>query len=263
MSKPFLAFYGHHKGCTVWCSKILIEVGQRLGLKGDYLHVPSQFNFDLQSYMERRSLDYVSYANADIQYMGGVNHRGMHVIRDPRDTVVSGYFSHKNSHPTIGWPELVPHRERLQQMSFESGMIEEIDFSARLPTNGRNLNSFEALASWNYRDPDILELKFEDLTTAPALHFERFFSFAGVLSEGAETGPGQIDRATLRAILEQLDFQKLSSGRKPGEENVSSHYRKGQAGDWKDHFTPKVKDAFKRKHGPLLVQLGYESDENW
>lgn len=263
MSKPFLAFYGHHKGGTVWCSKILIEACRRLGLRGDYIHAPNQFKFDLQKHVEQNKLDYVCYANADAQYVQDVNHRGFHVIRDPRDTVVSGYFSHRNSHPTIGWPELTVHRDVLQGLSQEEGLIAEIDFSATLPTNGIRLNHFEALVSWPYQDQRILEIRFEDLTQQPQTHFERIFSFMGLLSDESKTAPGTLKPSELAAILDELKFEKLSKGRQPGEENVASHYRKGQAGDWKNHFTPKVKDAFKARHSPLLVRLGYEVDDNW
>ena len=39
--------------------------------------------------------------------------------------------------------------------------------------------------------------------------------------------------------------------------------RKGVAGDWKNYFTPPVKEAFKRHYGSLLVDAGYESDLDW
>lgn len=263
MSKPLLAFYGHHKGGTVWCSKVLIEVCQRLGLRGDYLHSPNQFRFDLQKHVDQNKLDYICYANADAQYLQGIDHLGFHVIRDPRDTVVSGYFSHRNSHPTIGWPELVGHRDRLQSLSKEEGLIAEIDFSATLPTNGIQLNHFEALASWPYRDKRVLELRFEDLTRHPQTHFERIFSFMGLFPNESVSGPSALSLAQLKGILEEISFEKMSKGRQPGEENPASHYRKGQAGDWKNHFTQKVSDAFKAKHGSLLVRLGYELNDNW
>lgn len=40
-------------------------------------------------------------------------------------------------------------------------------------------------------------------------------------------------------------------------------YRKGAVGDWHNHFTPRITDAFKEHAGDWLVQLGYEQDDNW
>ena len=53
------------------------------------------------------------------------------------------------------------------------------------------------------------------------------------------------------------------SGRKPGEEDVTSHERKGIAGDWRNYFTPKVTREFKQRYGSLLVATGYEKGFGW
>lgn len=52
---------------------------------------------------------------------------------------------------------------------------------------------------------------------------------------------------------------------KPGfsKESPGEMYRKGQSGDWKPYFTPKVKQWFLEATGDLLVRLGYEIDSNW
>lgn len=45
----------------------------------------------------------------------------------------------------------------------------------------------------------------------------------------------------------------------------SKTFRSGQIGGWKKHFTPEMKAAFKKAPGAnqLLIDLGYEKDENW
>jgi len=37
----------------------------------------------------------------------------------------------------------------------------------------------------------------------------------------------------------------ISGGRKPGQEDLNSHFRKGIAGDWRDQFTPRIKAIFR------------------
>ena len=44
---------------------------------------------------------------------------------------------------------------------------------------------------------------------------------------------------------------------------MTAHQRKAVAGDWRNHFTPAVKEAFKERAGHILVAAGYESDLDW
>ncbi len=57
-------------------------------------------------------------------------------------------------------------------------------------------------------------------------------------------------------------FERLSGGRKRGRE-AASFYRKGIAGDWKNVFTEQNKQEFKAAAGDLLIELGYEEDNDW
>jgi hypothetical protein len=40
-------------------------------------------------------------------------------------------------------------------------------------------------------------------------------------------------------------------------------FRKGTSGDWRSHFTPEHKEAFKEVAGALLIEMGYEKDLSW
>lgn len=40
-------------------------------------------------------------------------------------------------------------------------------------------------------------------------------------------------------------------------------FLKGKAGTWKDHFTEDHKRLFKKELGAVLIELGYEKDDNW
>jgi hypothetical protein len=48
-----------------------------------------------------------------------------------------------------------------------------------------------------------------------------------------------------------------------GQKEASMTYRKGIVGGWKEEFTPKVKEEFKKRAGQWLIELGYEEDDNW
>lgn len=47
------------------------------------------------------------------------------------------------------------------------------------------------------------------------------------------------------------------------EEDPRSFFRRGQVGDWRNHFTPDGAKWFSEKAGQALVDLGYEPDESW
>lgn len=70
----------------------------------------------------------------------------------------------------------------------------------------------------------------------------------------------QLDRAM--KIVEQLGFEKRA-GRKRGEEDKKSHFRKGVSGDWKKHFNSEHKKLFKKMYPDALVKLGYEENNDW
>jgi hypothetical protein len=43
----------------------------------------------------------------------------------------------------------------------------------------------------------------------------------------------------------------------------SRTFRSGKTGGWKEHFTGEHKKLFKEIAGDLLIQLGYEKNNNW
>src|SRR5262249_48297045 len=71
-----------------------------------------------------------------------------------------------------------------------------------------------------------------------------------------------IEEERLRSIIRANRFESLT-GRPRGQEDVTSHERKGVAGDWRNYFTDRVKRAFKARFGDLLVATGYKKGLDW
>jgi hypothetical protein len=97
------------------------------------------------------------------------------------------------------------------------------------------------------------EVRYEDLLERPHREVERLLGFLGV-----DTRESVVERCVVSA-----SFEKLSRGRERGQEDPTSFYRKGVAGDWKNHFTQEDRRVFKEEAGGLLIRLGYEEDLNW
>jgi hypothetical protein len=65
------------------------------------------------------------------------------------------------------------------------------------------------------------------------------------------------------AILEAHRFEKLTGGRSKGNADPESHLRKGEPGDWKNHFTDQVAEAFEDAYGDIVTKLGYTKSSDY
>jgi len=276
------AYYSHHKCATGWSNSILRELCFHLGLRHKTAHGAQQYGSHggLRSWVGVHRVEFLAFTNAKIEQANSLPpHRGFHVVRDPRDVLVSAYFSHKNSHPTKDWPELEEHRKALQSLSKEEGLLKEIEFSRQF---------LEPMQNWDYDQDHILEVKMEELTGDPGQKFREILSHLELLGEQGES-PGAVSKLrqygnrgfyklhheislplprrlsvedaihpdVLDAILHAHRFEKMAGGRAKGEENTKSHYRKGKPGDWQNHFTDAVERAFKNSYGDIVSKLGY------
>jgi len=185
------AYFGHHKCASTWIDTIIKEVVKEHGYeyRGFVDHETPQGHGpltdysttirrkDLAAYVAAESIDVVSCLAADNAQVKALQPlKGVHVIRDPRDIIVSGYFSHKNSHPVDHLPHMAAHRERLHSVSKDEGLLLEMEYAA---------SEMEDLSTWNYDHPDILEVKMEELTARPYKGFIEVFDFLSLLDDEA------------------------------------------------------------------------------
>lgn len=64
--------------------------------------------------------------------------------------------------------------------------------------------------------------------------------------------PEEIERQMVALIVKNM-----------GRTEFSGTFRKGGSGGWREEFTPRVKDEFKKRAGDWLIRLGYENDNDW
>lgn len=272
-----ICYFGHHRSGSSYIRAILESVATLTGHTTSSVH-----NLDELKLSEHASL--LITTNSSKEYLNTIKfNRAFHVIRDPRDVVVSSYFSHLLSHKTDIWKELTDHREQLKALSKEDGMIYEIETCRK--------QQFIDLNDWDYKDARILEIKFEDFIQDLNHSWRKVFAFLDLsFSENQSIHNEMIhfnnkvfrklnrkfpafdfnallikqtpSYQQLEKILIKNEFNRRT-GRKPGSEDINHHYRKGIIGDWQNHFTPQIKDCFKSNWGDLLIKLGYEKDLNW
>ncbi|NEP84762.1 MAG: sulfotransferase domain-containing protein [Okeania sp. SIO3B3] len=112
-------------------------------------------------------------------------------------------------------------------------------------------NQAEIQQSW-INCADILLVRYEKLIVDEQATFKAIINYCGI----------EVNRLYLWNLVHNNSFVNVT-GRKPGQEDVMAHQRKGIAGDWKNYFTDKVKQSFKEKFGDVLIETGYETDMRW
>jgi hypothetical protein len=250
-----------HKAGSQWIRKILTDkrIIEYTGLKSYQYQSYLPEKVDTRKIIERSFktpfpqktivspiyIDFENYKNIPKPD----KYKTIFVKRDPRDLVISNYFSRRYSHPLN--PRIRELRRMLEKSTnLKIGLLTMLNW---LKEDG----AFEALRSWEYAkriDENVLILSYEELIGKNnQAAFERLFSHLNF----------DIHKRVLFNILDDYAFKKMSEGRNPGNENIYSHYRKGITGDWKNYFDYEIISEFKKATSDLLTTLKYEKTNQW
>lgn len=166
------------------------------------------------------------------------------IYRDPRDLVVSHVFYATDIHEGHGMHDY--YNNQLQSMEERLNVaIEGCDIPGlELPSVWER---YEDRLGW-FEEEEVLCVRFEDL----------------ILNREEPIGEilDYINGFGVRFTVPREDaIQALGNAIKPKK---SGTFRKGEPGNWREHFTPENKARFKAVAGNLLTKLGYEEDDrNW
>jgi len=172
-------------------------------------------------------------------------YRAFFVLRDPRDIVVSSYYSTRTSHAPMG--DIPRVRKALQEKPLKEGLLYVI---SHLSGKG----TFKALRSWVLApDSEAVRLfRYEDLTgERQAEEVGRLMRHCGISLPPAE----------LAALLSRYSFSRMRSAQ--ASTAPISHYRKGEPGDWCNHFDDDIHEAFAAATGDLVELLGYPARDQY
>ncbi|HBL10853.1 MAG TPA: hypothetical protein DD379_05505 [Cyanobacteria bacterium UBA11162] len=168
--------------------------------------------------------------------------RTLFIIRDLRDVVVSRayYLTHMlRGHPLDSYLNSLSDSEQLMAaiVGVEGyGIMQSIGNWAR------------GYMPW-LDEQTCLTIRFEDL----------------IGSSGGGSDEKQIE--TVRAILFHLNIQlsenQIQEIANKAFFNKVNTFRKGQIGDWENHFTEEHKQTFKEIAGEALIKLGYTNGYEW
>jgi Sulfotransferase domain len=165
-------------------------------------------------------------------------HRVIYMFRDPRDMLVSGYYSAVKTHRKLWRRKYEDYRDRLRAMPIDDALLDMIVTSKY---------HLLMIASWvDVDDPEVAKFRLEDVGTDPEGHVVRILEHCGVHLSDAEldTLLGDVSREALQA--------KDLAQRKDGE----SHYRVDRKG-FRELFKPEHYDAMESIVPGLCARLGY------
>ncbi|MBR9704036.1 sulfotransferase domain-containing protein [Candidatus Pacearchaeota archaeon] len=230
----------HHKCGTVWFGNIFQKISKKFNIKYQSC---KQDELDKDTNIWMQNHGDIDFSKINKHYVGS------HMIRDPRDVLISGYFYHK-------WcSEEWCNRKRddfnnksfkdiLNELSKDKGLLFEMEHITRSYIN--------ILKKWNFNNPNILEIKYEDYITNENNFIDLFEKY-------------KFNNQTINEAFKivKLCHFKNKTKRNLGDEKEKVHTRKGSPGDWKNHFKEVHKIKFKELYPDILIKLGYEKDNNW
>ncbi len=237
---PLLFVLGHPKSGTTWMCQLL----------ADYFRLPfpqySLLPIGCSAVLHCHNTPSKKYRH------------GVYVIRDGRDVMVSTYFHLRGrafSKTSTAYqrrifeglePDVEP---RLNMGPFMSRLLQR-------PSGG-----WTKLANWGEHVGAYLAMENARL---PVVRYEALLSDG----EGAlvnlirDLTGNEPDIGRVREALQRCSFKK-QAGRRPGDENRESYLRKGQSGDWMNHFSREAAELFDEHFGDVLIEMGYATDHDW
>jgi len=237
---PTVFHITHYKAGSQWIRNILNQTCKNMIVNpkpnNDHLYVDKIQKGKIYStvYLKKDDFDAL---DIDREYKKFI------IFRDPRDTLISHYFSLLKSH-VITSDNMRKTRDRLENMSKTDGLNWFMETVFTVNT--------DIVKSWIDNGESFL--KYEDILKDDVGILTRLFCDELKLD---------MDCKRLKKIIIKNRFEAITKGRKRGEEDISSHLRKGIKGDWENHFTAEIKDRFKELYGSLLVDMDYEKDLEW
>lgn len=167
------------------------------------------------------------------------------VIRDPRDAYNSFYF-YQNYY--LG----IPIAEYNEQATEKENMHNYLKEKLLNPKNSNPGFSYKDFYQKYIHENDLFIVKYEDLRKDTFNELKKILAYLGYEKEEEQ----------IKKTIEKFDFKRAQQKEKEANEKAR-FVRKGIAGDWKNNFSEESIKLVKKELGSLLIEMGYEKDENW
>ena len=239
---PLLLCCTHHKAGAALFYTIFREIANKLKLQTKIcLSEGSEEDLDENTVVWFHRNRVVEFEKIQKPY------RGIHIVRDPGDVIVSGYLYHQRC--TEPW--YLHPRDDLCGQSYQEHLL-NVDQEEGILFEMTHIGAFtlEKMQAWNYANPQIMEIRLEDIRRAYTSLFTEIFTFLGF-------SPDVIPQCLVIANKHSIEtFSEEHSHSDP-------HIHLPELQKWKTYFTDDHKTEFKQLYGDLLIALGYETSYAW
>ena len=235
----------HHKTGTVWMATVFKAIAADLGVTYvDYGSQREHLEDGLKSPFILFNYDSDFRGHSDLLSRDDV--RILHLIRDPRDVLISAMHYHCKSeeswlHEPVPGYNNVTYQRRLNAFATR---YEQYVFEMENSTD----STLRDMQGWQYGRANCFEARYEELRQDAQMAY--WTTIADFL--GFDAAEQQVCR---QRFWQYSLFGSLGRGHK--------HVRSGDVAQWKHEFTPELAAAFSRKFPRVLQALGYEPDERW
>lgn len=248
-----MAFGTHHKAGTVWIKRVVVALARALNLPwqgvwdarrlGDIPPLGRAFLVHWNSRFPREL-----WAQPDVAFV--------HLVRDPRDVLLSGMAYHRTA-PPEGERFLHVPRAELGGLSYQQHLNALPDDQARLmfEMDGKHAETVADMLAWPWGDARAHELRYETLIQdTEGARFDAALAHLGLsLTERAQGR--QVFLAN--SLFAGLQDPAARRGR------VGAHVASGRAERWRTELPRAVGRAYADRFGPALRRLGYADDDTW
>ncbi|MEM9796697.1 MAG: hypothetical protein AAF919_09420 [Pseudomonadota bacterium] len=239
----------HHKTGTVWMRRVFRRLAEALGVA---THVVYR-NTDPGILPPRDRVILFSWSSAFPDWLlDRPDARILHLIRDPRDVLLSGMRYHRRASAEAE-PDLHVARDDLDGRSYQQHLEHLPDDDARLSfeMGEHHARTLKEMCDWSYDRANTVEARYETLMRdTGGTAFRDHLRDLGLPEPEVETGAGIFWRHSLFGGLAE------TTRRDPA---LAGHVADGRVAQWRKALPSAIATRYAERHGNQLVSLGYEN----
>lgn len=238
----------HHKTGTLWMRAVFNALAEAIGVASH----PVFRGTGLQHVPEADRVFLTSWSSAFQDALHDLpDARFLHVIRDPRDVLLSGMRYHLTSEDA-GEDFLHAPRNDLDGRTYQAHLRGLPDAAARLDfeMGGKHAETLAEMLAWDFARPNRIETRYETLRAdVDGTVFREHLRDLGLPEPEVALG---VDIFWRNALFGGL------AGARAARARVIRHVADGSVAQWRTGLPRAVARRYAERHGEALVTLGYE-----